>query len=265
MSNNCVAPFPCRFRETPNRSNLVANHRKDEPESEHPVGDLAHRSGRQCTQKSIRTVDSKARANWRLTKKNKCIHRQRATSPKIVRRKSWMRRERALRIKFGDFSISIYFLFTACARLLSNMLWEHIRAMIMITNVRPNRSLSPASCINSCLFSVCFFLPPIPDQITHLGLKARDDAPPRSERQLYIKSTTAHGRWRLVRRQKAANMTRINVFEMLRVALLLICLIYITRTHAEETIESTNSDDRSLLADGVGKKCIGSSHCTCSF
>lgn len=52
-------------------------------------------------------------------------------------------------------------------------------------------------------------------------------------------------------------MHRFNMCEMLRLALLLICLIYIARTHAEDANEASApaSEDRSLLSSDVGK-CI---------
>lgn len=52
-------------------------------------------------------------------------------------------------------------------------------------------------------------------------------------------------------------MHRFNMCEMLRLALLVICLIYIARTHAEDVNEASASADRSLLSSDVGK-CIAS-------
>lgn len=49
-------------------------------------------------------------------------------------------------------------------------------------------------------------------------------------------------------------MHRFNMCEMLRLALLLICLIYIARTHAEDVNGASASEDRSLLSSDVGKQ-----------
>lgn len=51
-------------------------------------------------------------------------------------------------------------------------------------------------------------------------------------------------------------MARTNIYKMLRVTLLLLCLIYIAQTNAVEVNGTSNAEARSLSSEGVGKCCI---------